>query len=215
MNEFSNRLKTLREEKNLTQSDLANLLQSKYKIKTSVQNISYWEKGREPNFNTVIALASIFNVTTDFLLGNSNIKNNSEHILFDNSLPRQLIDIFNKIEKNYFYIENNIQSDGYNAHFNQTYMDIICLINKFFYEFETSLINFSKISINSFIPTTNPELIQFLSTDPSTVVRNKITNDLDNLTPYIPKIISLIQELLISYSLFISKKTINTLTESK
>ena len=103
LNKFSNRLKELREENNLTQNDLSKILLTKYNIKTSAQNISYWEKGREPNYDTIIILASYFNVTTDYLLGSSNIKNNSELNLFSPLLPRQLMDIFKNIEKTYFY----------------------------------------------------------------------------------------------------------------
>lgn len=73
MASFSERLKDLREDYNLTQPDLVDKLKS-YNINTSAQNISYWEKGRQPSFDVLIALSKIFNVTVDYLIGNSNFK---------------------------------------------------------------------------------------------------------------------------------------------
>lgn len=58
------RLKELREEKNLTQNDIAKA------INTSRPNIGRWEKGEnEPSSSAVIALAQFFNVSADYLLG--------------------------------------------------------------------------------------------------------------------------------------------------
>ncbi|QEH68613.1 helix-turn-helix domain-containing protein [Cellulosilyticum sp. WCF-2] len=74
MNKFYSVLKELREEHSYTQSALADLL-TKKGIKTSTQNISYWENGREPNFDTLIALGEIFDVSLDYLLGVSKFKN--------------------------------------------------------------------------------------------------------------------------------------------
>lgn len=61
---FIERLKELRKEKNLSQAQLANDLQ------VSQRSISSWETGfRRPDFETLIAIAKYFNVTTDYLLG--------------------------------------------------------------------------------------------------------------------------------------------------
>lgn len=58
------RLKELREERNLSQLDVANA------IGTSQTNIGRWEKERnEPSSGYVIKLADFFEVTTDYLLG--------------------------------------------------------------------------------------------------------------------------------------------------
>ncbi len=60
------RLKELREEKRLTQVDVANA------IKTSQRNIGRWEKGEVlPSSEFVIKLADFFEVTADYLLGRS------------------------------------------------------------------------------------------------------------------------------------------------
>lgn len=64
------RLKDLREDNDLTQSQLAQI------IMQSKSTISKYENGQiEPNIQTIIALAKYFNVTTDYLLGISDIKN--------------------------------------------------------------------------------------------------------------------------------------------
>lgn len=65
-NQFSERLRELRLEMNLTRQDLAD------KLNVSVRLISYWENGqRECNFDTLIALADILHCSIDYLLGKS------------------------------------------------------------------------------------------------------------------------------------------------
>lgn len=60
------RLIELREERNLTQADVANA------IKTSRTNIGRWEKGlNEPTANYIIQLADFFECSVDYLLGRS------------------------------------------------------------------------------------------------------------------------------------------------
>lgn len=64
MNTFGERLGYLRAEKGLTRRQLAEVLN------VSVRLIGYWENNqRECDFNTLIAIADYFSVTTDFLLG--------------------------------------------------------------------------------------------------------------------------------------------------
>lgn len=62
---FGERLKTLRLEKGLSQEELA------LKLGLSKANVSKYESGNiEPNFTTLKSIASIFNVSIDYLLGN-------------------------------------------------------------------------------------------------------------------------------------------------
>ena len=64
MNKFSQRLKELRIEHGMTQQKLANLLNIKQ------QSYIRYEYGTgEPSLDTLINLAQIFDVTTDYLLG--------------------------------------------------------------------------------------------------------------------------------------------------
>ena len=63
MYHFGNRLKELRQEKNLTQADVANA------IGTSQRNIGRWENNEnEPGASFVIKLANFFEVSSDYLL---------------------------------------------------------------------------------------------------------------------------------------------------
>ena len=69
MTKFSERLKELRKGKHLTQQELAD------KFGISRVGYSYWETGkREPNFKKIILLAKYLYVSTDYLLGLTNIK---------------------------------------------------------------------------------------------------------------------------------------------
>jgi len=62
--EFGKRVKELRIEKKLTQKQLADVF---HLHQTTIKD---WEvKGKQPNYETLIAVAKYFNVTTDYLLG--------------------------------------------------------------------------------------------------------------------------------------------------
>lgn len=64
MSHFSNALKTLRKEHQLTQEKLAELLN------VSKSSINMYERGeREPNFKTLSKIAKFFNVDMNYLLG--------------------------------------------------------------------------------------------------------------------------------------------------
>ncbi|MDQ8769991.1 helix-turn-helix domain-containing protein, partial [Streptococcus ruminantium] len=68
---FPERLKQLRKEAGYTnQTQIAELL------KTSQQSYSQWESGkRKPSKTTLEKLSNFFNVSVDYLLGNSDIRN--------------------------------------------------------------------------------------------------------------------------------------------
>jgi len=64
MNKFAQRLKELREEQGLTQSQLG------AKTGISQAGIAKWETGdRSPSIDSIIALANFFNCTADYLIG--------------------------------------------------------------------------------------------------------------------------------------------------
>lgn len=84
---LSTRLKQLRSERNLTQTDLANVLNI---AKTTV---AAYEQGKsEPSIDTLIKIADYFNVSIDYLSGKSDVKNikyaaiNEELGLSDNAI---------------------------------------------------------------------------------------------------------------------------------
>lgn len=69
MSNFAERIKSLRTERGITQEQLASLL------KVSRSTIGMYESGkREPDFETSEAIADIFNVDMDYLMGRSDIE---------------------------------------------------------------------------------------------------------------------------------------------
>ena len=69
---FQERLKSMRLEAKLTQKELAE------KLKIGQNTYSYWEKGiRKPVGENLNKLANFFNVSTDYLLGNTDNRNAS------------------------------------------------------------------------------------------------------------------------------------------
>lgn len=72
---LGNRIKTLREESGMKQEDLAN------KMSVSPSAIGMYETNkREPNNELILKLAQFFNVSTDYLLGKTDVKNPGKQI---------------------------------------------------------------------------------------------------------------------------------------
>lgn len=70
---LGNRIKTLREELGLKQDELAK------KMSVSPSAIGMYERNlREPNNELILKLADYFNVSTDYLLGKSDVRNPEE-----------------------------------------------------------------------------------------------------------------------------------------
>ena len=83
---FAMRLKKLREQKRLNQTELANLL------KVSNGSISKWERGdRQPDYETLENIADTFNVTIDYLLGRSDSKQEFNESQMNFSTPQEAI----------------------------------------------------------------------------------------------------------------------------
>ena len=93
------RLLELREEKNLSQSDIANA------INTSRTNIGRWEKGtNEPSSSALIALADYFEVSIDYLLGREDDFGNVHVNASAPPLPadgKELLEIFLSLPREY------------------------------------------------------------------------------------------------------------------
>ena len=84
MPKFSDRLKQLRTEYGFSQQTLADKLGC-----ISKSSINMYERGeREPGLELLEAIADLFNVDMDFLLGKSDIQNRSKT---DNLLPNNII----------------------------------------------------------------------------------------------------------------------------
>lgn len=83
---FAMRLKELREQKRLNQTELANLL------KVSNGSISKWERGdRQPDYETLENIADTFNVTIDYLLGRSDSKQEFNESQMNFSTPQEAL----------------------------------------------------------------------------------------------------------------------------
>ena len=68
MVKFTERLKALRNEKHLSQAELAK------ELKVSQRSISSWETGfRQPDFATLEKIANYFEVSADFLLDRKSV----------------------------------------------------------------------------------------------------------------------------------------------
>ena len=83
MTTFGKKLHSLMKDNKITQQELAE------KLNVRRGSVSNWVTDRRmPDSDTIVDLANIFNVTTDYLLGNDkNIKDNtnSKDLMFDNA----------------------------------------------------------------------------------------------------------------------------------
>lgn len=87
------RLKDLREDKDLRQKDIADLLH--------ISQVSYgrYELGAsEPSIGTLILLADFYGVSLDYLVGRSLVKD--EYVLVRKKYIDELIDIVGKVSNN-------------------------------------------------------------------------------------------------------------------
>ncbi len=78
---FPLHVKALRKQFGLNQEELGKAIGIKSKHPAAV--VSGWERGeREPSFNQLCKLASLFGVTTDFLLGRENSNPFVQHLTY-------------------------------------------------------------------------------------------------------------------------------------
>ena len=81
---LSERMKELRKANKLTQQELAD------RIGVSLGAIKYWEQGKgEPNTATLIAIAVLFNVSLDYLVGRSPVR----ELVVDDAGVQRVIDV--------------------------------------------------------------------------------------------------------------------------
>lgn len=82
---FSNRLKELRQKAKVTQKELAQ------SINSSQQNIALYEQGRrKPKYETLEKLSVFFNVSTDYLLGKTDLPEPDSDIDLDNAIDNSV-----------------------------------------------------------------------------------------------------------------------------
>jgi len=80
MKSFSNRLIALRKERDMTQADLAKAIE---KTRSTVSG--YETEGKEPDYPTLCFLAEYFGVTTDYLLGVSNVRTHNDAVFVNDT----------------------------------------------------------------------------------------------------------------------------------
>lgn len=96
--DFGTRLKQLRKENKVTQTDIAEVLN------TTKSTVSRYEGNSiEPNLDTLNKLAEYFDVSIDYLMGKSLVRNSNEKIAFhlnaDGLDPEDLVVIQNLIDQ--------------------------------------------------------------------------------------------------------------------
>lgn len=123
MTTLSEHIKLLRKEKQINQATLAD------ELDVGKTTLAAYEQGRcEPNNETLIKMANYFNVSTDYLLGNSIYRNIEEEFQISStiSLPEndELCELYKKIASVYAqllkaYDKQGLQPSCSNALFNQ------------------------------------------------------------------------------------------------
>lgn len=102
---LGNKIRKLRTERGWTQSELAE------KLSVSESAISYYETGkREPDTETLHKLATLFNVSLDYLLGRSNMRNPENDM---DTVPIPIIGVIRAGEP--ILTEDNIEGGGVRA----------------------------------------------------------------------------------------------------
>lgn len=113
---FANRLKQLRKENNLTQEELAQKIS-----KTRSTIAGYETERKEPDYETLVLLAKYFNVSLDYLMGVSDVRNpyindkdldevdkfllelkkeaEKEGLEFDETSPQELIETYKLLKE--------------------------------------------------------------------------------------------------------------------
>ena len=92
MSEFSDRFRQLKEESGMTLKEISSALD------ITVPNLSYYMKGREPDYNTLIRISQYFHVSVDWMVGNetdlSNIEDEKLRLISENrKLCKKLLDV--------------------------------------------------------------------------------------------------------------------------
>ncbi|WIF95021.1 helix-turn-helix domain-containing protein [Caminicella sporogenes] len=147
---FGQRLKELRINKNITQSELANILN---KSRSTIAG--YEINDRMPDFETLTKIADFFNVSIDYLLGRTDIQNPNNtlegrkitlHQKLENipeiviNTEEEYIQMYHQMYDEIKYIQNKIENINY---FNsiEDALEILTLFNDFEYKYENASYN--------------------------------------------------------------------------
>ncbi|AEY66363.1 helix-turn-helix transcriptional regulator [Clostridium sp. BNL1100] len=129
MSAFHERLKLLRDESGKTQAEIAAALG------LTPQALSYYFNGREPGYDLLARLAKHFNVSTDYLLGISENRNNAEVIKTNGLFFKlfKMLDANEDMKENMFNIVKNMNSSIFSYaeknYINNNFTDLLFLYN--------------------------------------------------------------------------------------
>lgn len=160
---LNQRLKNLRIEKQITQSELANVLN------VSSRTIASYEQGvNEPNITTILALSDYFNVSTDYLLGHSDFKNAYSHDAFQKAISsvenEAILDLYQttiNCAENFSAFNKSDSQTGTSetSSFNTIMIDHLANIVSGYYSLSTMLLNDpNKCDITRILDEITPEL---------------------------------------------------------
>lgn len=108
---FKDMLKFLRSRDNLSQSELAD------KLGVAKSTISMYEVGkREPDFETLEAIADLFNVDMNFLLGKEGSENDNHYYLNDETREIAQEVFENPDLRSLFHVARDIDPEELRAH---------------------------------------------------------------------------------------------------
>ncbi len=130
MSLFSERFRQLKEEKGLTLKEISE------DLNISVPNLSYYMKGREPNYDTLIKIADYFDVTADWLIGRSNIKTFANTNFFESIDKLSNVELPDECLKKYHDIETIMKSVLDDVYFILHRNDDDAFLNDFFNKFQ-------------------------------------------------------------------------------
>ena len=89
------RIAELRREKNLSQTGLA------MRLNVSQKAVSAYENGtHQPSIDTLKKMSAIFNVSVDYIIGNSDVRTSYNALSEEERSTAELLDIFRRLDKN-------------------------------------------------------------------------------------------------------------------
>ena len=110
MSRFSDRLRELRKDRDLTQQALAD------RLEISKSSVNMYERGeREPGIQTLEAIADLFGVDMDYLIGKSSVPNRAAEVLpMEPFAPNHRIPILGRIRAGLpLYAEEHVEGYTY------------------------------------------------------------------------------------------------------
>ena len=106
MLKMQERIKELRLENNLTQKELAKILN----ITQAAYNV--YEKGKSlPNIEMIRKIANVFKVTTDYLIGESNLRVSADYLKLTNDINLDNRELYDKY--NFYYGEQKLSEEEF------------------------------------------------------------------------------------------------------